>query len=301
MAHRCPTRPRSAALTGERGDTLIEVIVAALIIAIGLTAAIVSFVAPGKLIQASQHQTQAASIAEADLENMVGRQYPNIALTTVPSHAADSLPGNPSYVPDSTNPSNPLYLVNDPVFYGGGCSGTTLAVLNVHSRNTTAGGQLPEAPSCGETLVPASSGGVASSVATTSIFPSAPAGTVYRFVTWRNEKCVAPTLAGGLQTQLQQLVNGLLAGVDAGDSGAAATLNGIVTLLFGGSGSGTPTGQFCSSPNNEKRVTVAVELNQSGSTPGFYKPVYVSAIVPDPLAGAPKPPSCNLSILFLCF
>jgi prepilin-type N-terminal cleavage/methylation domain-containing protein len=276
-----PSLPRD-----ERGFTIIEIVVAALLLAIGLSAVVFAFVGSQKLTQVAQGQTQAIEIAEADLESILGRPYANIAVTSLPSHAADSDVGDASYTANANNPSNPLYYVNDPTFFTAGCTGTTFPALNNYYN--AGAGQLTEAPACGEQLVPAATGGVLFSASTQTVFPGAPAGTVYNFITWRNEKCTAAVPAATIESKLQALL-----------ASVGNVVNTLVALLFPTGGT-NPAAQFCSSPNNGKRVTVAVVINKPGNLQAPAKPVYVSTIIPDPAAGAPKSSGCSGLLELFC-
>jgi type II secretory pathway pseudopilin PulG len=251
--------------------TILETLVAAVVLVIGIAGGLVGFVGAQHLTFTAQRESQAARIAEADLESIVGRPYANIAVTALPSHVSDS---------DADNPSDPRYYVNDPSVYTHGCSGSTFAVLE--DPHDATGGQIAEAPACGEQLVSSSAGGVSQSVPTSSGEPS---GTIYRFVTWRNESCNATSLGAHERNLLQTI----------GD-----VVSGLVTLLFGSGNANPPATPFCSTPNNEKRVTVAVVLTQPTAGVGLVKPVYLSTIVPDPAAGAPVTSGCNGLLALFC-
>ena len=292
MERRSATSPSPSSPRDERGFTIIEVVVAAFVLAIGLSALVFSFVGSQKLAQVAQGQTEAVQIAEADLESILGRPYANIAVTSLPAHAADSDVGDPSYTANANNPSNPLYYVNDPAFYTSNCTGTTFPALNNYYNAGV--GQLAEAPECGEQLVPAATGGVAFSASTQTVFSGAPAGTVYNFITYRNEKCTAAGLpgSGSPATTLEARLQALLGGI-------GNVVNTLVALLFPTGGT-NPATQFCSNPNNEKRVTVAVVLNKPGNIQAPAKPVYVSTLIPDPAAGAPKSSGCSGLLELFC-
>jgi len=250
---------------------VVETLVAAVVLVIGIAGGLVGFVGAQHLTFTAQRESQAARIAEADLESIVGRPYANIALTSLPAHVSDG---------DPDNPTDPRYYVEDPTFYTHGCSGTTLAVLqNPHDASS---GQLLEAPACGETFVPSSAGGFAPSSATST---GEPAGTIYRFVTWRNEDCNGATLGARER--------GLLATI-------GAVVSGLVTLLFGTGNPNPPATPFCATPNNVKRITVAVVLTQPSAGVGLLKPVYLTTLVPDPAAGAPTTAGCSGLLALFC-
>jgi hypothetical protein len=258
---------------------MVEVMVVVMLLVIGLGGMVLGFVGSQKLTHSAQRDSQGASIAESDLESIVGRPYADIALTSLPSHASDS---------NANDPTDPRYYVNP-------ASGTGTSFMALENYYDAGAGSLPEAPSGGETLVPASTNGVAQSCTLGSggTCPSplngsgVPSGTIYRFITWRNEKCSAVTLPGSIDTLIKNVV--------------ALISPTLADTLFGSGNSNPPGKTFCSSPNNEKRITDAVVLSKPGNGAVPLKPVYVSTIVPDPNAAVPPDPSnCTGLVALFC-
>jgi type II secretory pathway pseudopilin PulG len=236
----------------ERGTSLIEILVAILILGLGLGAAISAFAVPERGTKVSERQLSATTIAERELERIIGRPWQNIATTTVPVHQNDA---------NTTNPSDPRFYV----------TGTKFAI----KRNYAQAGDGDLVGGGGESLVAADpANGVPASETTAAAAPGAgdPAGTVYRFVTFRNETCPILLPRDILRVPLQRI----------------ATLTGALTNLVDGLLGGALNGGvnvMCGARNDAKRVTVAVKLNAAAQGAGPAKPVYVSAIVPNPGAG----------------
>jgi len=98
----------AARLAGEEGFTLIEVLVAAVLLAVGLLALVASLDESRSLGNVSQHESAAAHFAERDLENWLARPYNEIALTRNPT-AAPADPKAPTWtsIANSNLPSTP--------------------------------------------------------------------------------------------------------------------------------------------------------------------------------------------------
>jgi prepilin-type N-terminal cleavage/methylation domain-containing protein len=249
---------RSASLRDERGFTIVEVLVAALILALGLGAALLSFGAPQKLGQVAERESQAAAIAEADLESIVGRPYNNIAVSSLPAHAAD---------PDTNNPANPDFFVTT----------DNKGFQIEESFHDASKGAVPELVAQSKTSEPLVLADISSNLKPTDATPAgAPAGTIHRYITYRSEPC-DPNLGSTLNSILNQPLN------------AVSGLLSAVTSSVGGG-----VNAFCGASNNQKRVTVAVTLNPTGTGAGPLKPVYASTLVPNPAAGLIAGKTCAL-------
>jgi prepilin-type N-terminal cleavage/methylation domain-containing protein len=149
---------------GERGFSLIELLIAVFLITVGVAATIGVIGASSRASLTSQRSNVATQRAQAEIERLNTLSYGQLALTSAPTA--------------STNPSNPNSRV----------TGSNLAV----------GSGLTEAlvltPGAGQTAMvdpgpQAFSAGVGGAVVT---------GKVYRFVSWHDERCPA-TLCDGVQ------------------------------------------------------------------------------------------------------
>jgi len=82
-------------LAAERGFTLIEMTVAALIMAIGLLALVSGLDHSRKLVSRSEKVETASHRAEEAIERILSLRYDRVALTTAPAHSPD--PSDPRY------------------------------------------------------------------------------------------------------------------------------------------------------------------------------------------------------------
>ncbi|MHB8690852.1 MAG: type IV pilus modification PilV family protein [Solirubrobacteraceae bacterium] len=273
---------------------MMEVIVSALIVAVGIGGAIATLGAPQKQTFSAQRYAIAATLAENDINQVAGRSWSDICTSgTITS----GLSGSNQVV--SSSPNTPYDFVG-----GTGGSQRFLILSNYKSIPAGTGGTydpssliVATTPSNGEQLVTGSSGGGSPNCvpAASSINSAGVTGTLYRFVTYANETCT-PTLNGALTTSLNQLLGGL--------SGLTSLLNAVTGIVLSGSGG---LNLFCTAPNNEKRITEAVVLNipANGSAPAL--PVYLTTLIPNPASGIFAGSSngngltatCTLSILFV--
>src|SRR2546421_9250414 len=74
----------------EEGMTLVEVLIAAVLMAIGVIAMISVFDSSRGLVTTSEKNDVSAHQGEAALERVLALDYKSIALTTAPSHSATS-------------------------------------------------------------------------------------------------------------------------------------------------------------------------------------------------------------------
>ncbi len=238
---------------------MIEVLVAALVLVLGLGTMFVAFGGPQRLSLSALRVNEAASIAQSDIESIVGRPYADIQLASNPVHMSDPTPNNPAdpryFVgPDTeTIPQNGFKILDS---YHSASS----SPADVTSSSVSTNGVEP--------FVPAS---VTNSLPATSATPSGgPAGTIYRFVTYRSELCSPTINTTNTTTNPLGIISELV--------------QPIVTFLFGKiQHLATNT---CAMHNIEKRVTVAVVLTAAGNGSGPFKPVYASTLIPDPSYGA---------------
>ncbi|MFL5838871.1 MAG: prepilin-type N-terminal cleavage/methylation domain-containing protein [Thermoleophilaceae bacterium] len=98
----------AARLARECGFTIIEVLVAAALLALGLLALVASLDESRSLGNVSQHESAASHFAERELENWLARPYNEIALTRNPTTApADPKASTWTSIANSTLPSSP--------------------------------------------------------------------------------------------------------------------------------------------------------------------------------------------------
>jgi len=97
-----------ARLASESGFTLIEVLVAAVLLAVGLVALVASLDESRSLGNVSQHESAASHFAERELENWLARPYNEVALTRDPTAApADPKAGTWTTIANNNLPSAP--------------------------------------------------------------------------------------------------------------------------------------------------------------------------------------------------
>jgi type II secretory pathway pseudopilin PulG len=260
---------------GEAGFTVIEVLVAVMLVAVGTGAVLTAMTMPQKHTLTAQRQAQAGLIAERTLETVVQRaqsNWANIAPDAALAHQSDA---------NANNPSDPRFFI----------SGTRFLIQQDY--HDASRGLVASTPSTGEPLAGAIGGaGVPATVRTSG---TDPAGTIYTFVSYHDESC-APTLPG-------QILNGPLTAVGNLISGLLTAVGTLVNTLLGNNLLAGTGNVFCTARQDDKRVTVAVSLDKPGNGAAPLKPVYASALIPNPNAGilsgttsspVPFAPSCTI-------
>jgi prepilin-type N-terminal cleavage/methylation domain-containing protein len=258
VARRCAAN-RSRVLRDERGFTLIEVMVAALVLVLGIGAVFFGFVGPLKLSKTAERENEAAVIAEGDIESIAGRPWAGIVLSSNNAKVSD---------PNPNSPSDPRYFVGmdteatpQPGYeilenYQNASAGSP---ADVTSQGISTNGVEP--------FVPAS--------ATSLLAPSSPTptggppGTIYRFITYRTELCSPTIEPTNTTTDPLGIIGDLVQPV-------LNTLFGTIQQL---------ASNACGMHNIEKRITVAVVLTPGVTGVGPSTPVYVSTLVPNPSYG----------------
>ena len=135
------------------GFTLVEILIATVILVVGIFAVVMAFDAVRRLGSNNESQTVRAQVAEKDLQQIISQGYDAIGLSSAPTH--------------STDPDNPNYYVNGSVFQWD---------LSNTSRT--------------ETLCTASTGCTGSIAPGPTSWTSGNAsGSIYRYVTWVNDTC----------------------------------------------------------------------------------------------------------------
>jgi type II secretory pathway pseudopilin PulG len=236
------------AAAGERGMTIVEVMVGVLLLVVGLGAAVAAFPASSHQTLTGQRNEQAAALAEREIEAIRARPYASVALTSMPTVSGNGL--NPDEG-DTGNPRNPDFYV----------TGTNYRIKQDYHDSSSAA--ATGTPAAGEPIL-VNAGGVPhiSTVAVGGIDM-----TVYRYVTDHRELCpinFGNTVADAVSNLVAGLLGGLIGAVNA-------TIGSNVNILCSGAG--------------EKRVTVAVVPDRAGNRAGVTRPVYVTTTVADPALG----------------
>jgi hypothetical protein len=151
----------------ERGLTLIEVVVTAAILMVGMLGTFSAFTGAKRTTLAAQHREVAVHQAQREIEKLTTRTYAQLKLTAQPQASLD--PANPgsrvigAYFKTRPDLTEPLVLPSDP-----GPSGLVSP------------GPEPFSVAAGNSVV---------------------SGNVYRYVTWRDEHCTAEACAGTQNTK----------------------------------------------------------------------------------------------------
>lgn len=151
---------RHACLRSEAGLTLIEVMIATLILVVGILALLYDFDSSRKLTLVAERRTTAAHRAQQELERLQSLSYSQLAMTSAPTK--------------STNPVSPDYYVNynSPVT-------CTSAGAGCFAYSSTE-------PTKEEPLVVSSEGAISPSATAWSAGDLS--GYLYEFVTWHEDK-----------------------------------------------------------------------------------------------------------------
>jgi prepilin-type N-terminal cleavage/methylation domain-containing protein len=160
--------------TGEQGFTIIEVMVAVLVVAVALVGTLQAFISSDHGNLATQETQAVSTAAEQALEQLRAMSYTNLALSSFPIATGT---GNPTG-DTSGDPEDPDYWV----------SGTNLVIPNNFSQITS--GVLSTVASVGEALI----GGGTISPGPITVSSDGFNVTIYRYVTWVVDSC----LLGGL-------------------------------------------------------------------------------------------------------
>lgn len=253
-------------MRAESGFTVVEVLVAALLLAVGIGTTIASFATPQKQTLGGQRLAQMSALAERELDELTTRPWALIALKQMPTPVSDS----------SNSPVDPRAHLRSPASCGTPASSTTC--LRVRQNfNNVAQGPLAGTAAVGEALVGASKG-VAPSETLNGM-------TVHRFVSWQDRQACAPNIGDG--TAIKGLLNSvlnLLGGFT--DTLTTSVLNNRLNVL-------------CLSGQAVKRITVAVTAPPAGNQAGPLKPVWMSTLVPNPGAGLLNPAGGECTKLLL--
>lgn len=180
-----PSADRMARARSQDGFTIVEVLVAALLVAIAVVALLGSLDAVSKTNVAAQRHQQALAYGQREIERLRTLDYrTELGLTSLPAASGDGIAAGD---PTPNAPKNPNYYV----------SGTGLKIMASYSNKT--GGLQPGVSPNPEPLV----GPGEATLTSAQVNPGPEAftlngtsGKIYRYVTWRSEHCPAATTSG---------------------------------------------------------------------------------------------------------
>lgn len=157
----------TARIRDERGFTLVELLIAMALTAVGVAATLGVFGASGRTTLISQNGEVGAQQAQAELDRLSKLKYGELALTSTPVN--------------STNPKNPDYRVSGTNFDVR--SGLTEPLVTTPGEGSTA--KVDPGPT---TFAVGQNG-------------STVTGKIYRYVTWRDENCPTSICDGAQNTK----------------------------------------------------------------------------------------------------
>lgn len=157
--------------SSEAGFTLVEVMVAALILVIGLLGVFVALDAASHLDTTSRRQQVAVNQAEQAMEQMKALPYASLALSSAPAHQNDTSTSNV--------PSIPNYWVST-------SGGKLIVPADFNKKNS---GTLSGTPTAGEPLITGGSAAPQTRCASGQTCPAIDglSFTIYRYVTQEDE------------------------------------------------------------------------------------------------------------------
>ena len=157
----------------EQGMTLVEVLIASLLLVTGLLATFGTFAVTGHVNVTTQRTQVAFTAAEQQLETLRAMTYTNLALSSVPTHTTDGNLGGDT----SGNPTNPDYWVSSTV------AGNLIIPTDFNKESSST---LTGVSASGEVMV---SGGSVSPGPTT-VTVNGYTVKVSTFITYVNDSCV---------------------------------------------------------------------------------------------------------------
>jgi Tfp pilus assembly protein PilV len=184
-------KPRS--LTGEAGFTIMEVLVAAVILSFGILTTVAVFDTSRQLSRTAEHKTTMAQRAQAELERIVSLPWNQVALTGS-SASWSTTPGDYTYVsaspgacPGNSSGPAPVYQPD----HSGASNATESLVINGCSYTNTVAGNTQTVTSTQGTVAPTQAwsaplhdGGTVT-------------GQVYDFITWTADPTCSQTSTPG--------------------------------------------------------------------------------------------------------
>ncbi len=186
--------------TGEQGFTIIEVMVAVLVVAIALIGTLQAFISSDHGNLATQETQAVSTAAEQALEQLRAMSYSSLALSSFPIQTGT---GNPTG-DTSGDPEYPDYWI----------SGTNLQIPNNFAQ--IGSGTLATVASVGEALI----GGGTINPGPVTVSSDGFTVTIYRYVTWVVDSCLLGSLnlCPGTQDAKRITVAAVLTGTGTGTS-----------------------------------------------------------------------------------
>jgi Tfp pilus assembly protein PilV len=167
-----PNRRRSFQPRSEDGLSLIEVLIAALVLTVGILGLVGAFDSARKLTLLSERRSAMAHIAQLELERLQSYPYSQLAMASAPAHSSEK--------------SSPDYYVAEgaePTYQYGTSTGETesLVVAAKECASTTETG-------CGWAAAAPSARQCATAVGACEWTSGQLSGRLYDFVTWHTDK-----------------------------------------------------------------------------------------------------------------
>lgn len=169
----------------EQGFTIIELLVAVLIVMIGIIATLGVFGASKRTTLVAQRHEIAVHVAQKEMEAMRSFKYSELGLKVNSS-------AGPQYSSDPKSPNNRIrssdgYFIVDPTAGSGSCC----EEMVTRSNSDATGGQVDPGGTQASPGEPFSVGSGSSAVS----------GKIYRYVTWRDENCAVGICNGTHNTK----------------------------------------------------------------------------------------------------
>jgi prepilin-type N-terminal cleavage/methylation domain-containing protein len=164
-------------LAAEAGFTLVEVLVAIVILAVGAIAVVSTFDSSRKLTTDAEIRDVAATLARGEIERLESLSWSNIALAAAPTKNSGATTTDPTYYISTTG--CPGSAASCYQWDSSSTSSREAFVINASTTDTTAN------PKTWEEAISTSNGSVRVS------------GSMYRFITWVNDSlCKAAACSG---------------------------------------------------------------------------------------------------------
>jgi Tfp pilus assembly protein PilV len=175
----------SAALRRARaadGLSLVEVLIAALVLTVGLIGLIGAFDAGRKLTLLSERRTAMAHRAQLEIEKLQSYPYSELAMASAPTHSSETI--NPDYYVNLSSPANCTSAGDGCYAWNAESSGEEEALVPATSGECTS----PATSGCGLVAASPSGRSCSSHVGACEWADGQVGGYVYEFVTWHNDK-----------------------------------------------------------------------------------------------------------------
>ena len=276
------------ATKADRGFTLVEVLVAATMLLVGILATLTAFDASRGLTTVSERQSTLAQRAQNELERVLSLPWSQVALTGT-SGSWSSVTTDYTYVsntagscPGSSNGTAPQY---QPDHGPAGSSATEPLVINGCSYTTTTNGQSTTTTPTTGTVAPAQSWSapLGSGGGTLS-------GNVYDFITWAADPTCSQTATPGSLCPITgdyKRVTVVVAESGASQPTHPAIVSGLVTPPNNGHNPNSGGGTSCTNSLGQKvNCTNTPPPGQTGQQYYFSDTAYTSSSPGEPVSSA---------------